>query len=211
LKVSLGREYLAGLIHKEDSMAAQNLTDDTKKRSAWSIFMGVLTALLGVFLIIYPMATATITTLLLGWVLIFVAIAQIVFALHSQTVGKFFLKVLLAAIYGIAGVALAFFPIAGVAALTVLLGTLICAYGVVAIVGAFQMRPADGWGWFLFDGLVTLLLGILILARWPSSSLWAIGTLVGVAVLMGGISRVMIAGKLRKAAGIVGDDVRRAA
>ena len=160
--------------------------------------MGVLTAILGVFLIIYPMATATITTLLLGWVLIFVAIAQIVFALHSQTVGKFFLKVLLAVIYGIAGVALAFFPTAGVAALTVLLGSLLCVFGVVAIVGAFQMRAVDGWGWFLFDGIVTLLLGILILARWPSSSLWAIGTLVGVAVLMGGISRIMIAGKYGK-------------
>ena len=192
-------------------MSTQSLTEDLKKRSTWSILMGVLTAILGVFLIIYPMATATVTTLLLGWVLIFVAIAQIVFALHSQTVGKFFLKVLLAVIYGIAGVALAFFPIAGVAALTVVLGLFLCAYGVVAIVGAFQMRPVDGWGWFLFDGLVTLLLGILIVARWPSSSLWAIGTLVGVAVLMGGISRIMIAGKIRKVTGIAGGDVRRAA
>jgi uncharacterized membrane protein HdeD (DUF308 family) len=192
-------------------MATQSLTDEIKKRSGWSMFMGVLTAVLGVFLIIYPMATATITTVLLGWILIFVAIAQIVFALHSQSVGKFFLKLLLAVIYGVAGVALAFFPIQGVAALTVFLGSLICAYGIVAIVGAFQMRPADGWGWFLFDGIVTLLLGILILARWPSSSLWAIGTLVGVAVLMGGISRIMIAGKIRKAIGTVGGGFQRAA
>jgi uncharacterized membrane protein HdeD (DUF308 family) len=81
----------------------------------------------------------------------------------------------------------------------------------VDIVGAFQMRPVDGWGWFLFDGIVTLLLGILILDRWPSSSLWAIGTLVGVAVLVGGISRIMIAGKIRRAAGVVGGDIRRAA
>jgi uncharacterized membrane protein HdeD (DUF308 family) len=173
--------------------------------------MGVLTAILGAFLIVYPMATATITTLLIGWVLIFVAIAHVVFTLHSRTAGKFFLKILLAVIYGIAGVILAFFPISGVAVLTVVLGAFLCAYGLVDIVGAFQMRPVDGWGWFLFDGAVTLLLGILILARWPSSSLWAIGTLVGVAVLIGGISRIMIAGKIRHAAGIVGGDVRRAA
>jgi uncharacterized membrane protein HdeD (DUF308 family) len=192
-------------------MATQGLTDEIKKRAGWSIFMGVVTAALGVFLILYPMATATITTLLLGWVLIFVAVAQVVFALHSQSVGKFFLKLLLAVIYGVAGVGLAFFPTAGVAALTVFLGSLICAYGIVAIVGSFQMRPADGWGWFLFDGIVTLLLGILILARWPSSSLWAIGTLVGVAVLMGGISRIMIAGKVRKAIGSVGGGFQRAA
>ncbi|HUD66372.1 MAG TPA: DUF308 domain-containing protein [Candidatus Sulfotelmatobacter sp.] len=66
-------------------MPAQDLAGELKKRSAWSIFMGVLTAALGVFLIAYPLATATITTVLLGWVLIFVGIALFVFALHSQT------------------------------------------------------------------------------------------------------------------------------
>ncbi len=192
-------------------MATSNITGDIKKRSNWSIFMAVLTAVLGVFLIAYPLATATITTLLLGWVLIFVGIAQFVFALHSQTVGKFFLKVFLGVLYGIAGIALAFFPMSGVAALTVILGVLLLAYGVVAIVTAFQARPANGWGWFLFDGLATLLVGILILAKWPSSSVWAIGTLVGVAVLMGGIARTMIAAGIRRGIGTVEGDIRRAA
>jgi uncharacterized membrane protein HdeD (DUF308 family) len=160
-------------------MPTQNLTDDIKKRSAWSISMGVLTALLGVFLIAYPLATATITTLLFGWVLIFVGIAQFVFALHSQTIGKFFLKVLLGGLYGIAGIVLAFFPIAGVAVLTVVLGSLLLVYGGVVAAVAFQLRPVEGWGWFLFDAVASLLIGILILARWPSSSFWAIGTLVG--------------------------------
>jgi uncharacterized membrane protein HdeD (DUF308 family) len=192
-------------------MATQNLAEGIKKRSTWSIFMGVLTALLGVFLIAYPLAAATITTLLLGWVLIFVGIAQFVFALHSQTVGNFFLKVFLGLLYGIAGVALAFFPLAGVAALTVILGSLLVVYGIGAAVAAFEMRPVDGWGWFLFDGVATFLVGILILAKWPSSSLWAIGTLVGVAVLMGGISRIMIAAKIRSGAGSVERLTRKAA
>jgi uncharacterized membrane protein HdeD (DUF308 family) len=192
-------------------MPTQSLTDDIKKRSTWSIFMGVLTALLGLFLIAYPLAAATITTLLLGWVLIFVGIAQFVFALHSQTVGNFFLKVFLDLLYGIAGIALAFFPLAGVAALTVILGSMFLVYGITAIVAAFQVRRANGWGWFLVDGLATLLVGILILAKWPSSSLWAIGTLVGVAILMGGISRIMIAAKIRSGASDVERLTRKAA
>jgi uncharacterized membrane protein HdeD (DUF308 family) len=192
-------------------MPTQSLTDDIKKRSTWSIFMGALTALLGLFLIAYPLAAATITTLLLGWVLIFVGIAQFVFALHSQTVGNFFLKVFLGLLYGIAGIALAFFPLAGVAALTVILGSMFLVYGITAIVAAFQVRPANGWGWFLVDGLATLLVGILILAKWPSSSLWAIGTLVGVAILMGGISRIMIAAKIRSGASDVERLTRKAA
>ena len=111
--------------------------------------MGVITAVLGAFLIAYPLATATITTLLLGWVLIFVGIAQFVFALHSQTVGNFFLKVLFGVLYGITGVALAFFPFEGVEALTGLLGTLLLVQAGLAT--AFQVRPVEGWGWFLFD------------------------------------------------------------
>ncbi len=180
-------------------MPTSNLTDDIRKRATWSVFMGVLTAVLGVFLIAYPLATATITTLLLGWVLIFVGIAQFVFALHSQTVGNFFLKVLLGVVYGIAGVALAFFPIAGVEALTLVLGVLFLVHAGVATTIAFQVRPVEGWGWFLFDAVAAIVVGILILARWPSSSVWAIGTLVGVAVLMGGIARIMIAAKIRSA------------
>src|SRR5215469_2828027 len=124
-------------------MSEQNLTD-VKKRCTWSILMGILTAALGVFLIAYPLATATIATVLLGWVLIFVGIAQFVFALHSQTVGNFFLKVLLGVLYGIIGIVLAFFPLSGVAALTVFIGTLLLVYGVVAIVAAFQLRPVQG-------------------------------------------------------------------
>lgn len=181
-------------------MSAPTLIQKIKKRSGWSIFMGVISALLGLFLIAYPMATATITTLLLGWTMILVGIAQFVFALHSQTPGNFFLRLLSGVLYGIAGVALAVFPLEGVATLTVLLGTLLLVQAVLAAVTAFQIRPAEGWGWFLFDAVASLALGTLIIVKWPSSSFWAIGTLVGVAVLMGGIARIAVASKIRSGA-----------
>ena len=191
-------------------MSVQNLTEEVKKRSAWSIFMGIVTAALGCFLIVYPLATAAITTVLLGWALIFVGLAQFVFALYSQTIGNFFLKVLLSLLYGICGIALAFFPIAGVAALTGVLGTLLLIQAGLLATTAFQLRPVEGWEWFLFDAASNLLLGILILAKWPSSSVWAIGTLVGVSVVMSGISRIMIATKIRSGAANVERFVRAA-
>jgi uncharacterized membrane protein HdeD (DUF308 family) len=184
-------------------MSVPSLIQEVKKRSGWSIFMGALSAVLGLFLIAYPMATATITTVLLGWTLIFVGVAQFVFALHSQTPGNFFLKILAGALYGITGIALAFAPMAGVEALTALLGTLLLVQAGLATVTAFQIRPLDGWGWYLFDAIVTLALGMLIIIKWPSSSMWAIGTLVGAAVLMGGISRTVVASKIRSGAGKV--------
>ena len=178
-------------------MTEQTLTGDIKRHSNWSIFNGVLITLLGVFLIAYPMIAATLTTLLLGCILIVVGIAQFVFALHSHSIGKFLLKILLGVLYLIAGVGLTFFPIAGVVALTVFLGTLLVVSSIVQASIGLQLRPVEGWRWFLFDAAVTLLMGILILGGWPSSSLWAIGTLVGVSVLMNGISRIMIATRMR--------------
>jgi len=185
-------------------MSTQSITDDVKKRSAWSIAMGTLTAVLGVFLVIYPFATAMITTVLLGWILVLVGIAQFVFALHTQTVGNFSLKVVLGILYAIAGLALAFLPIEGVIVLTGVLGTLLLIQAGMLTVTAFQMKPLDGWGWFLADAIASLLLGILIFVKWPNSSMWAIGTLVGVAVLVGGISRIMLAAKIRSGAGQLG-------
>lgn len=127
-------------------MTAQTLTDDIKRHSAWSIFYGVLTAVLGLFLIAYPMFTAAITTLILGWILIVVGIAQFVFAFHSRSIGRPFLKILWGVIYLIAGVGLAFFPIAGVVALTGFLGALLLVGAVVEAVTAFELRPGEGWG-----------------------------------------------------------------
>lgn len=188
-----------------------SLADDIKRRATWSICMGVITALLGVLLISYPMFTATITTLLFGCTLILVGVAQFLFALHSQSIGKMFLKILLSALYGIAGVGIAFFPVAGVAALTVLLGTMLLVGAGIETTTAFLLRPIKGWGWYLLNAAASLLVGILILAGWPASSVWAIGTLVGVAVLMNGISRIVIAGMMRSEISIVERDFPKAA
>jgi uncharacterized membrane protein HdeD (DUF308 family) len=184
-------------------MNTHSLSDEIKQRSKWSIFMGVLTAALGVFLIVYPLAAGTMTTVLLGWALILVGIAQFVFAFHSQTVGNFFLRVSLSVLYGFCGIALAFFPIVGVAALTGIVGTLFLIQAGLQTAAALQLKPLAGWGWLLVDAGASLLLGIMIIAQWPFSSVWAIGTLVGVSVLMGGISRVMISAKIRSGAASV--------
>jgi len=163
--------------------------------------MGILTAILGLFLIAYPLMTATFTTIVLAWTLILVAIAQFVFALHSQTPGNFFLKLFAGLLYGITGAALAFAPLIGVEALTIILGTLLVVQAGIATATAFQVKPMEGWGWFLFEAAASLALGVLIIAKWPSSSSWAIGTLVGAAVFMGGVSRTALAAKIRSGVG----------
>jgi uncharacterized membrane protein HdeD (DUF308 family) len=60
------------------------------------------------------------------------------------------------------------------------------------------MRPAGGANWVLIDGIVTLLLGMMIYMQWPMSSAWAIGVLVGVSMIISGVTRVMLSLAVRK-------------
>jgi uncharacterized membrane protein HdeD (DUF308 family) len=56
----------------------------------------------------------------------------------------------------------------------------------------FQNRNAHGSGWILLNGIVTLILGVLVWKQWPSNSLWVIGTLVGISMIMTGTTRLMV-------------------
>jgi uncharacterized membrane protein HdeD (DUF308 family) len=64
----------------------------------------------------------------------------------------------------------------------------------------FQNRHAGGSGWLLMDGIVTLILGLLVWRQWPSSSLWVIGTLVGISMIFTGTTRLMISLAARRLA-----------
>jgi uncharacterized membrane protein HdeD (DUF308 family) len=60
---------------------------------------------------------------------------------------------------------------------------------------AIHLRGLPGWGWILFDAIITGLLGIFIVARWPASSLWVIGTFVGASIFITGLARIARSGE----------------
>ena len=91
-------------------------------------------------------------------------------------------------------------PVLGVASLTLVLASLFLIEGILDIVLFFQMRSMRVSGWVLGDGTITLSLGLLIYLQWPSSSMWAIGTLVGVSMIISGVTRVMFSLAVRKMA-----------
>lgn len=186
------------------------ILDELKRRSGWSIFMGVLTMAVGVVLIIYPFAAATATTVFIGAALLVVGGAELFLAFASQTAGSFFLRGLLAVLYGFTGAALIVHPFEGTESLTLFVGSMLIVRGVLAMVAGFRLRPLDGWGWFVADSLANLLVGGLIIARWPSSTSWAVGTLLGAAVLMTGIARTAFAARIRQGTGNVQRAVQEA-
>ena len=62
------------------------------------------------------------------------------------------------------------------------------------------MTRIHGWGWQVLSGLVALLLGLFITAGWPASSIWVIGTFIGIDLIFGGWSFIMIALAARRLA-----------
>ncbi len=178
-------------------MTTETLSKEVSRHAGWSIFMGILTAAVGAAMILYPLATAAASTVFIGAALVVAAVAQLVFAFTSPTAGRFFLKLLLGLLYGVAGLSLIALPGMGVVTLTAVLGAMLIAEAIVETAMGFSVPSGAGRGWLFLSGLFSLLLGILILAQWPVSSIWAIGTMVGVAVLMSGITRVVVSGWVR--------------
>jgi uncharacterized membrane protein HdeD (DUF308 family) len=109
-----------------------------------------------------------------------------------RTTGGVLWELLVGIVYICIGVYLLRQPVAGLATLTLAIAIYLFAEGVLELILAFGMRPMAGWGWLLFDAIITLILAVLIWRTWPSSTEWVIGTLVGISMLFSGISRLML-------------------
>jgi len=171
-----------------------------KRASGWSITLGVLIILLGIVAMMAPLATGVVAIYILAWTAIFGGVAQIVYAFQAHSGGRVALEVILGVVYIAAGIYLVSNPLAGLLTLTLLLGVMLVGYGVIAVILAFRMRPVAGWGWVMFDAVVTLLIGFMVIAHWPVNSVWVIGTLFGISILFSGITRLMVSQLIRRAA-----------
>jgi|SRR6516225_482352 len=161
---------------------------------AWSILLIIL----GLLAIASPLAASLGVVIVIGWLLVFHGVAQLVHAFQSKGAGHIAWKLLVAVVYLVAGAYLLVHPAVGVASLTLVLAIFFFAEGVVDIVAYFSTRTIGGSAWMLLDGIITVVLGVLIWRHWPSSSIWVIGVLVGISLLMTGMTRLMMALALRK-------------
>ncbi len=173
-------------------MSATSVGTIVKKSVGWSIGLSILMILAGCLAIAVPQAAGIAVNLLVAWLLVFSGAAHLVFAWHTRTAGGVLWELLLGVLYIYVGVYLLFRPVAGLASLTLALAIYLFAKGVLELILSFRLRPMPGSGWLLFDGIVTLILGVMIWRTWPSSTEWVIGTLVGISMLFSGISRLMI-------------------
>lgn len=179
-------------------MAQGTLSESVRQASTWSIVWGVLLILFGMLAVGSPFVAAVAVNVVIAWLIIFAGVVHLILAFHAHGAGSLIWKLLVGLAYLCFGVYLLLHPLLGVASLTLVLASLFLIEGVLDIVLFFRMRSMRGSVWVLIDGVITLLLGLLIYMQWPSSSAWAIGTLVGVSMIISGVARVMLSLAVRK-------------
>jgi uncharacterized membrane protein HdeD (DUF308 family) len=176
-------------------------TATLRKHSTWFILYGIVFIALGVFSIAAPMLATLAVALTLGWLLLlgggFGLVAVISGGRHAPGFGW---NLLISIVYILAGLSLLVSPIAGAITLTIILAAYLLAGGIVRIMMAFGYRGdlPGAWGWVLVSGIVDIVLAFIIMSGFPGTAAWVLGLLVGINLLMMGLSIVMVALAVRR-------------
>lgn len=169
-----------------------------RARWGWIFGIGLALSLCGLMALGNAVLATFAVVTFAGAVMIVSGAVEIVHGFNMKTWGRFFLWIVIGLLYVLAGViTLTAAPQAAIL-LTLIVGAALIASGLVRIVLAFQMREGTPWLWAAASGLITALLGLMILAQWPASGLTVLGIFLGVDLLFAGSSWMMIGLALRR-------------
>jgi uncharacterized membrane protein HdeD (DUF308 family) len=171
-----------------------------RKATGWMIALSIALIVLGVLAILLPGIASAFFTSVIGWIILISGIVMIVEAFQSRPIRGFWLNLIVGIFYSIAGIYILFNIGAAVLAFTLTFGVLFIIEGIYTIIMAFTNRSGHQMSWLVaLNGIVTLILGIMVLNRWPFSAIWLIGLYVGISLLMSGISLLVAALAARRA------------
>ena len=153
----------------------------------WFLVLGILLAILGVACIAFDVTATFTTVLVFGWILLISGVVALVHSFRTGTWSGFFLYLLSALFRGFTGYLLIRYPITGAETLTLVLASFFIVGGLFRAIGS-GMAKFPRWGWSVFSGVVAVLLGIMLLAQMPLSSIWFIGFAIGVDLIVDGLA-----------------------
>ena len=172
-------------------MGADDEDIDVTRTSHWLIASAVVVFICGVLAIVLPLTFSVGIAALLGWLFVLAAVAHLVFGIHFEGT-HWGWHASIAGLYALAAINLLVNPLLGVLLLVLVVGVVLIAEGVIEIVLFFVLRQDRRAVWILFDGILTLVLGIVACAHWPPDSLELIQYLVGLSFIASGISRLVV-------------------
>lgn len=159
--------------------------------------VGIVAIVIGCIAILVPAVASVGTAIFIGWILVIAGAFLVAAAFSAHSVGSLLLRLLWAAITVIVGIWLIVEPHNGTLTLTFVLGVYFLFMGITRITVAFLGRGQPNAGWVGLSGVCGLLIGILVLVKFPSSADWAIGLLVGIDLIFAGwtLTSVALVGK----------------
>ena len=169
-----------------------------RAKSGWIVALGVVYVIAG-FIALGSVVFATVVTVFVVGVMMLIAgVAEVINAFQIKTWGKFLFWLLLGALYIVAGFVTFENPLLAAALLTLLLGFSLLASGAMRIVLAFSMKDEMPWIGVAVSGVITFLLGLIILAHWPVSGLYILGLFLGIDLIIAGIGWIGIGVGLKR-------------
>lgn len=159
----------------------------------WLLALGVVSLILGVIGLGMTATLTIVSVIFFGALLLVGGVVQLIDAFKHPGWKSTFWHVLIALLYLVGGIILVGDPVGGSVALTLVVAAMLVASGVFRAVMAFQAKGVAGWGWLLFGAILSIVLGLMILASWPVSGLWVIGLFVAIELIINGWSCVIMA------------------
>src|SRR5215510_6051234 len=164
----------------------------------WFLILGIVLIVLGTIAIGSALVMTIASVFFFGWILIIGGVLEAVHAFwREKRWGGFFLDLLTGLLYVVVGWMMVSNPGESALLLTLIIAMFLVFEGLFRIVVAITARFPH-WGWVLFNGVISLLLGVMIWRQWPYSGLWVIGLFVGIEMLLNGWSLVMLSFMGRK-------------
>jgi uncharacterized membrane protein HdeD (DUF308 family) len=173
--------------------------EGARKNWGWFLALGIVQVIAGTLAVGFAFSATLTSVVTLGVLLLIASAAQMAAALLAREWDGFFLFMLLAMLYAVAGFLTLEQPLLAMDGLTLMLAALFLVVGLFRIAVAL-VGQVPSWRWPFFNGVVTVLLGLAIWLHWPSSGLWVVGTLVGIEVILNGVTWSALAVSWRPAA-----------
>jgi len=166
----------------------------------WILALGIVYVIVGLIALGSVVMATAASVLIVGVMMVIAGVAEVINAFQIKSWGKFLLWLLLGGLYIVAGFVTFENPLLAAAVLTLMLGFTLIFSGIMRIVLAFSMKEQTPWIWVALSGVITLLLGLMIISRWPVSSLYVLGVFLGIDLVIAGASWIGISLGLRKLA-----------
>lgn len=168
-----------------------------RRTSNVSIFLGSAYLILGVVALIFAGAATVASVLVLALVFLVAGIAEIIYAIQGRKEGSLWPHLGLGALALVCSGLIFRNPIENTMGLTLIISFLLIAAGLTRVIGSSVERPV-GWGWLATSGVISIILGGLILYTFPASAIWTIGTFVGVDLLATGATLIGLGTSIKR-------------